>query len=105
LTNPASNLVDAARAHAGRVAVRVDEATTTYSELDGTSARVAALLGQRGFKPGDRVGIMLSNVAEFAVVYYSAPRAGGVVVPMNPAAQGAGSRLLPGRLRGRAGRP
>jgi long-chain acyl-CoA synthetase len=84
LTNLASNLVDTARAHAGRVAVRVDEVTTIYSELDAASARVAGMLRQRGLKPGDRVGIMLPNVAEFAVVYYGALRAGGVVVPMNP---------------------
>ena len=80
----ASNLADTARAHADRVAVRVGDATTTYSELDEASPRVAGLLRQRGLKPGDRVGIMLPNVAEFAVVYYGVLRAGGVVVPMNP---------------------
>jgi len=74
----------AARAHPGRVAVRVGEARTTYSELDLASARVAGLLRERGFKPGDRVGVMLPNVAEFAAVYYGVLRAGGVVVPMNP---------------------
>ena len=42
------------------------------------------LLRERGAKPGDRVAIMLPNVAEFAVVYYGVLRAGCVVVPMNP---------------------
>jgi len=84
MANLASNLADTARAHAGRVAVRVGEVTTTYSELDAASAGVAGMLRQRGLKPGDRVGIMLPNVAEFAVVYYGVLRAGGVVVPMNP---------------------
>ena len=84
MTNLASNLSDTARAHADRVAVRVDDATTTYAELDEASALVAGMLRQRGFKPGDRVGIMMPNVAEFAVVYYGVRRAGGVVVPMNP---------------------
>ena len=84
MTTLASNLANAAYAHADRVAVRVDEATTTYSRLDEASARVAGLLRQRGFKPGDRAGIMLPNVTEFAVVYYGVLRAGGVVVPMNP---------------------
>jgi len=83
MTNLASNLSDTARAHADRVAVRVDDATTTYCELDEASAQVAGLLRQRGFKPGDRAGIMLPNVTEFAVVYYGVLRAGGVVVPMN----------------------
>ena len=84
MTNLASNLVNTVRANGGQAAMRVDDATTTYSELDEASARVAGLLRQRGFKPGDRVGIMLPNVAEFAVVYYGVLRAGGVVVPMNP---------------------
>jgi long-chain acyl-CoA synthetase len=35
-------------------------------------------------RPGDRVGVMLPNVPEFAVAYYGALRAGAVVVPMNP---------------------
>ena len=80
MTNLASNLADTARAHADRVAVRVDDAATTYAELDEASARVAGMLRQRGFKPGDRVGIMQPNVAEFAVTYYGVLRAGGVVV-------------------------
>ncbi len=83
MTNLASNLVNTVRAHAGRVAMRVDDATTTYSELDEASARVAGLLRERGLKPGDRVGIMLPNVPEFAVAYYGVLRAGGAVVPMN----------------------
>jgi long-chain acyl-CoA synthetase len=34
--------------------------------------------------PGDRVGVMLSNRPEFAVVFYGVLYAGAVVVPMNP---------------------
>jgi long-chain acyl-CoA synthetase len=49
---------------------------------------MAGLLAARGVEPGDRVGIMLPNVPYFAVVYYGILRAGGVVVPMNVAAQG-----------------
>src|SRR6201995_2498955 len=56
----------------------------TYRALDEASARVAGLLHERGLKPGDRVGIMMPNVAEVPVVYYGVLRAGGVVVPMNP---------------------
>jgi long-chain acyl-CoA synthetase len=84
VTNLARNLTDTTRAHAGRTAVRVDDATMTYQELDEASARVAGLLHERGLKPGDRVGIMMPNVAEVPVVYYGVLRAGGAVVPMNP---------------------
>src|ERR1700723_2766143 len=84
VTNLARNLTETTRAHAGRVAVRVDDAALTYRALDEASARVAGLLRERGLKPGDRVGIMMPNVAEVPVVYYGVLRAGGVVVPMNP---------------------
>ncbi len=88
MTNLASNLVDTARAHPDRTAVRVGDASMTYRELDEASARVAGLLCERGFKPGDRAGLMLPNVAEFPVVYYGVLRAGGIVVPMNPLLKG-----------------
>ena len=84
MTNLASNLAETVRAHADRMAVRVDDAVMTYRELDEASARVAGLLRERGLKPGDRVGIMMPNVAEVPVVYYGVLRAGGIVVPMNP---------------------
>src|SRR5271156_921330 len=84
VTNLARNPPDTTRPHAGRVAVRVDDAAMTYRALDEASARVAGLLRERGLKPGDRVGLMMPNVAEVPVVYYGVLRAGGVVVPMNP---------------------
>src|SRR5258708_489485 len=84
VTNLARNLTDTSRTQAGRVAVRVDNAAMTYRALDEASARVAGLLHERGLKPGDRVGLMMPNVAEVPVVYYGVLRAGGVVVPMNP---------------------
>src|SRR5258708_16171467 len=84
VTNLARNLTDTTRTHAGRVAVRVDNAAMTYRALDEASARVAGLLHERGLRPGDRIGIMMPNVAEVPVVYYGILRAGGVVVPINP---------------------
>ncbi|HEY1673047.1 MAG TPA: long-chain fatty acid--CoA ligase [Streptosporangiaceae bacterium] len=88
MTNLAKNLTDTTRAHAERVAVRVDNTAMTYRALDEASARVAGLLHERGLEPGARVGIMMPNVAEVPVVYYGVLRAGGVVVPMNPLLKG-----------------
>src|SRR5215211_4130338 len=81
--NLAAFLTDTASQHGERPALKLDDATLTYSELDDASARVAALLKSKGFEAGDRVGIMLPNVPYFAVAYYGVLRAGGVVVPMN----------------------
>jgi long-chain acyl-CoA synthetase len=82
--NLAAHLTSTAAGHGSQPALRLGEAITTYAELDQASALVAGLLQSRGVRPGDRVGIMLPNVPEFAVVYYGTLRAGAVVVPMNP---------------------
>ena len=66
------------------VAIAVDDTTLSYAELDRAAAHVAGLLRAKGVQPGDRVGIMLPNVAHFAVCYYGALRVGAAVVPMNP---------------------
>jgi long-chain acyl-CoA synthetase len=75
--NLASNVVRSASAHADRAALRLGDGTVSYRTLDQDSARVAGLLRDRGLRPGDRVGIMLPNTPEFAVVYYGVLRAGG----------------------------
>ena len=67
--------------HGGRTAVTHGEAELTYRELDVASARVAGMLRSRGLRPGDRVGVMLGNVPQFAMAYYGVLRMGGVVVP------------------------
>ena len=67
-----------------QVAVKVDEDELSYAALDRAAARVAGLLRAKGVQPGDRVGVMLPNVAHFAVCYYGALRVGAAVVPMNP---------------------
>lgn len=84
MTNLVTLLAASVAAHGDRVAVRHDDSTLTYAELDDASARVAALLRDRGLLPGDRVALTMPNVPLFPVLYYGILRAGGVVVPMNP---------------------
>jgi long-chain acyl-CoA synthetase len=82
--NLASHVVNSARTHPDRAALRIEDAAVSYRMLDQGSAHMAGLLHNRGVKSGDRVAIMLPNVPEFALAYYGALRAGGIVVPMNP---------------------
>ena len=84
MSNLADQLRRSATEHGERPAVRHDDTVLTYTHLDDLTARVAGRLGELGLQPGDRVGVMLPNVAAFAPVYYGVLRAGGVVVPMNP---------------------
>jgi long-chain acyl-CoA synthetase len=81
--NLAGNLLETTRHHADRVALKLDDIQLSYADLDRASARAAGWLRDHGVRPGDRIGIMLPNVPDFAVIYYGVLRAGGVVVPMN----------------------
>src|SRR5260370_574979 len=77
-------LSEAASRYPDHAAIGLDDVAVTYGELDDAAARLAALLQADGLEPGDRVGVMLPNVPEFAVAYYGVLYAGGIVVPMNP---------------------
>ncbi len=79
----ATILTDTAAEHGDRTAFKLDDVELTYSVLDESSARIAALLKAKGLEPGDRVGLMLPNVPYFPAIYYAILRAGGIVVPMN----------------------
>jgi long-chain acyl-CoA synthetase len=82
--NLACNLTATARKLPDSAALRLGDTVLTFAQLDSASSSVAAVLIARGAEPGDRIGIMLPNVPEFAVLYYAALRAGCIVVPMNP---------------------
>jgi long-chain acyl-CoA synthetase len=86
--NIAQVLRESARIYPDRPAVRLDELVISYAELDELSGRAAGWLRELGVTPGDRVGIMLPNIAQFPVLYYGVLRAGGAVVPMNPLLKG-----------------
>ena len=60
------------------------DACLTYAELDAQSDSFAAALLERGFSRGDRCGIYLQNVPQFAVAVLAAWKAGGIAVPINP---------------------
>jgi len=81
--NLAGNLLETTRHHGDAVALKLDGQQLTYTNLDRASARLAGWLRAHGVRPGDRVGIMLPNVPDFAIVYYGVLRAGAAVVPMN----------------------
>ena len=84
MTNLASNLVTTAQAHPDKVAIKLDDAELTWSQLHGLAARAAGSLRAAGLEPGDRVSLILPNIPAFPVLFYGTLLAGGVVVPMNP---------------------
>ncbi len=55
MANLASVLTDSAGRAGDRTAIKLDDVEVTYAQLDEGSARVAALLSQKGVGRGDRV--------------------------------------------------
>jgi long-chain acyl-CoA synthetase len=86
--NLARIMTAAAEENPDGIAVKLDDTEMSYALLEEGSARMAAILKDKGVGAGDRVGIMLPNVPYFPVVYYGVLRLGGVVVPMNPLLKG-----------------
>lgn len=57
----------------------------TYGETHQLASNLAAELSVRGIRRGDRVGLVLRNSAEFALLYFACLYLGAVAVPVNPA--------------------
>ncbi|MCW2818899.1 MAG: long-chain-fatty-acid--CoA ligase, partial [Marmoricola sp.] len=84
MTNLADNLTATADKHGDRPAVKLDDLVLTWAEVREGARRVAGMLKDKGVGPGDRVGMVLTNVPPFPVIFYGAVALGAVVVPMNP---------------------
>ena len=77
-------LKSTARAMPGNIAVTSSEGTITYGEFESQVARIAgALKSRHGLNRGDRVGLIMTNCAEFFPVLYGTWRAGLAAVPIN----------------------
>ena len=87
MSNLALNLVGTARRIPDRKAAITDDAAMTYVELAAAASRLATFLDREGIEVGDRVGVMLPNIAAAPIAYYGIWMLGGVAVPMNPLLQ------------------
>lgn len=68
----------------GRIAVVCNETRLSFSDLDKSSNKIANYLLKKGINKGDRVAILLPNIAEFAIVYLGAVKTGATCVPLDP---------------------
>ncbi|GAA4490438.1 long-chain fatty acid--CoA ligase [Rhodococcus olei] len=74
---------ESARKYPDKVAVVDGAVRLTYRRLWERARSVAAGLHAHGVRPGDRVALMMGNVADFPVNYYGILAAGAVVVPVH----------------------
>lgn len=56
----------------------------SYHEVDQLSDALAAGLIDMGLKKGDRVALVMPNIAQFVISFYAILKAGGVVAATNP---------------------
>jgi amino acid adenylation domain-containing protein len=73
-----------AAAYPELIAVRHGRDLLTYRELVGRAARVAAVLHQRGLRPGEAVAVHLRPGLDSAVAVLAVLRAGGAYLPLDP---------------------
>ncbi|MFD6860235.1 acyl-CoA synthetase [Rhodococcus sp. NPDC060090] len=106
-SDPRSSTVDAiVRRSAGRfpdrVALRFENRTVTYRELDDAVSRAAAHLLSLGLDSGDRVAAYGTNSDAYVIGYLATARAGLVHVPINYALRGEELSYLLGQSGARA---
>ena len=75
---------DSVARHADRPALESFGKRLTYAELGAAATAVASWLQARGLRKGDRVALMMPNVAAYPASIYGVLLAGGVVVNVNP---------------------
>ena len=76
-------LVRAAQRWPDQPFIWFDETVWTFREVDAAAQRVAQALISMGVRPGDRVGIWMSNRPEWVVAQFAVIRLGAVLVPLN----------------------
>ena len=81
--NIARSFLHASGRPPGAPALRLGTETITHGELGASIAEAAALLFEHGVRAGDRVGVILPNVPQFAILYYAVLHAGAIAVPIS----------------------
>lgn len=66
-----------------REAIRFENRSYTYQELDEEANRVAGGLASLGIGKGDRVAMMLPNIPEFVFSFFGIQKLGAIAVPFN----------------------
>ncbi|MCX7911733.1 MAG: AMP-binding protein, partial [Dehalococcoidales bacterium] len=69
--------------HGGSPAIIAGDREMTFGQLDEEASRFACALLRMGFRKGDRVALLLSNIPQFAGVFFGIMKAGGIAVPLD----------------------
>jgi 4-hydroxybenzoate-CoA ligase len=83
--NAAAEFVDdnVARGLGSKIAFADPQRALSYAQLQAQTCRLARALHRRGLRPEERMALLLHDTVEFPVAFWSAIRAGIVVIPLN----------------------
>lgn len=87
MTSVVARVAAHARRAPDRIAIVADDRRIGYADLWSEAVAFAAVLRERGLRPGDRVAIILPNRIEAAVACYGCWLAGGITVSLNAQAR------------------
>jgi acyl-CoA synthetase (AMP-forming)/AMP-acid ligase II len=79
----AHSLGRAAHYYGGRTALASSAVRLTFRELHDRVAGIAAALGRRGFRAGDRLAMLLPNEHDYLELVYACAWLGVIAVPVN----------------------
>ncbi len=82
--NLVQNIETAAKLFPDKTAILFEGKQITYSELNTSANRLANAMKTNGVKKGDRIGLYLPNIPEFAYCYYATLKIGAIAVSVNP---------------------
>src|ERR1044071_4510655 len=87
--NVYSVVVEAATQWPETIVIADGDRSLRYGELHAAVEAVAAEFQSAGLKPGDKLGLLFPNCAEFVVAFFAAHRLRAIAVPMPAVLSGA----------------
>jgi long-chain acyl-CoA synthetase len=81
--NLAVLLTESTKKYPNETAIIFDSFKLNYTQLNAVSNQFANGLQNLGIKRGDKVGLMMPNIPQFAIALYGVLKLGAVLVPMN----------------------
>jgi long-chain acyl-CoA synthetase len=82
--NISQSIERAAKLFPEKTAVIFEDRRITYKQLNKTVNKIANAFKAHGFGLGDRIGLHLPNIPEFAVCYLAAQKIGAIAVSVSP---------------------
>jgi len=76
-------LEETARCYPDKTAIKLNENKLSFAELEEASNKIANALLEMGVRKGDRVVILLSNIPEYAAIYFGIVKIGAIAVPLD----------------------